>query len=213
MNADELRAVLDDSLVTLEAARDELRDLDAAIGDGDLGITVSAGARAIRASLAELSSDADPALILRTAATRFASANPSTMSALVASGLLAAAKQLGATKTLDRQGFLLILESATTAIQARGGAQLGDKTILDALVPTIEVLKSAGADDRAALGAMIEAARQAVSDTAFLQSQRGRAAWVGERTIGHPDGGATAYLRLLEAFARANPEALSDEVV
>jgi dihydroxyacetone kinase-like protein len=213
VNADELRAVLDDSLVTLEAARDELRDLDAAIGDGDLGITVSAGARAIRASLAELPPDADPALILRTAATRFASANPSTMSALVASGLLAAAKQLGATKVLDRQGFLLILESATTAIQARGGAQLGDKTILDALVPTIEVLESAGADDRAALGAMIEAARQAVSDTASLQSQRGRAAWVGERTIGHPDGGATAYLRLLEAFARANPEALPDEVV
>jgi dihydroxyacetone kinase-like protein len=211
VKASELRALLDDALITLEASRDELRDLDAAIGDGDLGITVSHGARAVRQSLRELPADASIALILRTAGQRFASANPSTMSALVASGLLAAARQLGEVESLDRAGGVLILEAATIAIQTRGGAQLGDKTIVDALHPTIEVLKAAGPDDRAALAAMIDAARHAVAETALLRSQRGRAAWVGDRTVGHPDGGATAYLRFLEAIARGMPPDLGNE--
>jgi len=103
------------------------------------------------------------------------------------------------------------LEAATIAIQPRGGAQLGDKTIVDALHPTIEVLKAAGPDDRAALAAMIDAARHAVAETALLRSQRGRAAWVGDRTVGHPDGGATAYLRFLEAIDRGRPPDLGNE--
>ncbi|MDT4934805.1 MAG: phosphoenolpyruvate---glycerone phosphotransferase subunit DhaL [Pseudonocardiales bacterium] len=203
MSVHTLRPVLADALLTLEAARDELRDLDAAIGDGDLGITISEGARAIREGLADLGDDATVGTILRTAAQRFATANPSTMSALVAGGLLAASRELGDTDTLDRAGCLTLLETATATIQQRGKAELGDKTILDALVPTIEVLRNAAGDDRTVLKEMIGAAEEAVAATAGLQSQRGRAAWVGERTIGHPDGGATAYLRLLQAIDRA----------
>ena len=203
MNAEELRMLLDDALITMEASRDELRDLDAALGDGDLGITVSSGAQAVREGLRELSADASIADVLRVAGQRFASANPSTMSALVAGALFAAAKRVGDRSSLDRDSGVLILEAATSAIQTRGGAQLGDKTIIDALQPTLETLRVAGPDDRAALAAMIDVARQAVADTALLQSRRGRAAWIGDRTIGHPDGGATAYLRLLEAILRA----------
>ncbi|MDG4768000.1 DAK2 domain-containing protein [Solwaraspora sp. WMMD406] len=208
MNATDLRLLLDDALRTLEAARDELRDLDAAIGDGDLGITVSDGARAAREGVRSLPDDATPAQTLRIIAQRFASANPSTMSALVAAGLLAGARALGDAPGLDRAGALTLLEAATAAIQARGGAQIGDKTIVDALVPTTEVLRRAqnpNDEARGVLAEMIDAARQAVTETAGLQSQRGRAAWVGERTIGHPDGGATAYLRFLQAIERAAP--------
>lgn len=210
MNAAELRLRLEDALLTLEASRDELRDLDAAIGDGDLGITVSEGARAIRGGLHEPSGDERIAGVLRICAQRFASANPSTMSALVASGLLAAAKSLGDTPTLDRAGCLLLLETATTTIQARGKAELGDKTVLDALHPTIEVLRSSGPDDHDTLGSMIDTAQRAVNETAELQSRRGRAAWVGERTVGRPDGGATAYLRLLQALDRATRDPAPD---
>jgi len=209
VNATELRALLADALVTLEASRDELRDLDAAIGDGDLGITVSSGARSVRQSLGELSPQAGIAVMLRTAGQRFASANPSTMSALVAGGLFAAARQVGDADNLDRAGAVQLLKAVTTAIQTRGGAQLGDKTIIDALYPSLQALEEAGPDDRAALASMIGAARQAVTDTASLRSQRGRAAWVGERTVGHADGGATAYLRFLEAIDRASLDRIS----
>lgn len=204
MNATALQALLQDALLTLEAAREELRDLDAAIGDGDLGITVSEGARAARAALSELPADAGIADILRSAARSFAAANPSTMAALVASALLAAAQAVGAqTAELDRRACVSALQAATEAIQRRGGAEPGDKTIVDALLPTLAVLRSEAVNASAVLAAMIAAAQEAVTATTPLQSRRGRAAWVAERTIGHPDGGATAYLRLLQAIQRA----------
>ncbi|MDQ1732284.1 MAG: phosphoenolpyruvate---glycerone phosphotransferase subunit DhaL [Pseudonocardiales bacterium] len=203
MKADTLGPLLADALLTLEASRDELRDLDAAIGDGDLGLTISEGARAIREGIATLAEDATVGDILRSAARSFASANPSTMAALIAAGLMGAARAVGDTAELDRAGALLILETAMSTIAQRGGAELGDKTILDAIDPTLSVLRDSDADDATVLKEMIDAAQAAVTATALLQSRRGRAAWVGERTIGHPDGGATAYLRLLQAIERA----------
>lgn len=208
MNGAGLSRLLDDVLLTLEATRDELRDLDAAIGDGDLGITVSEGARAAREGLRELVEPVTPAQVLRSVAQRFATANPSTMAALVAAGLLAGARAIGDADEIDRLGAQTLLEQATAKIRERGKAELGDKTIVDALVPTLEALTGAGPDDREALAAMIAAAQEAVTATTALQSRRGRAAWVGERTIGHADGGATAYLRLLQAIDRARQPAL-----
>jgi dihydroxyacetone kinase-like protein len=205
MKGDELRDVLGDALGRLESARDELRDLDAAIGDGDLGITVAGGAAAVREELESASGPATPAEVLRAVAKRFASANPSTMSALVASALLAAAKAIGDTTELDRAAALTVARTAADRIAERGGAQLGDKTLLDALVPSVDALRDAPADAHEALDRMIEAARDGVESTTALQSQRGRAAWVGERSIGHPDGGATAYLRFLESLRAAWP--------
>ena len=97
MTGAELTTLVDASLATLAQSVDELRDLDAALGDGDLGITVGKGCDAVRAKLAELS-DPSPADVLRTAGAAFASANPSTLAALVGGGLLAAAKE-GAQET------------------------------------------------------------------------------------------------------------------
>jgi len=205
MNGDVLRNVLRDALGRLEAARDELRDLDAAIGDGDLGITVAGGAAAVRAELEGATGPVAPAEVLRTVAKCFASANPSTMSALVASALLAAGKAIGNTAELDRAGAVAVTQTAADRIAELGGAQLGDKTILDALIPSVGALRNAPSDAHEALDRMVNVARQGVESTTTLQSRRGRAAWVGERSIGHPDGGATAYLRLLESLRAAWP--------
>jgi len=200
MNASELSALLQRALPILAESRDELRELDAAIGDGDLGITVAGGAKAIGAALAAGAVDGEVSAVLRVSAQKFAAANPSTMSALVAAGLLAAARTLSTGQELGRAEIRTAVTAAATMIQQRGGAELGDKTVLDALLPSVDALWEAGDDDRQALRAMIDAARTAVTDTRELRSQRGRAAWVGERSIGHPDGGAVAYLRLLEAI-------------
>ena len=85
-------------------------------------------------------------------------------------------------------------------IAERGKSQLGDKTVLDALVPSLDTLEAANGDERAIIDAMITTASQQVSATAALQSKKGRAAWVQERSIGHADPGATAWLRFLEAW-------------
>lgn len=209
MKGSELVALFDRALEQLAASRDELRDLDAALGDGDLGITVSKSCAAVHTALADLS-DPSPAQVLRSAAMAVANANPSTMAALAGGALLAAAKSAADSTELNRADALRLGRAAADSIALRGKAELGDKTMLDAIVPSLDVLEAAEAADPESLGLMVVAARRAVEETTGLQSRRGRAAWVQERSIGHPDPGATAYLRLLEALAEAWPSQAQD---
>ena len=200
MRTPELIATIDGALVHLEGCADQLRDLDAALGDGDLGVTVAAGSRAVRQALSELDGDVLPAQVLKTAAGAFAKANPSTMAALVGGALLAAARGLGDAEELDRAAAIAVGRAAAESISTRGKAQLGDKTVLDALVPSLDDMESAS---DAPLAAGVAAARRAVEETRSLQSMRGRASWLGERSKGLQDPGATAYLRFLEGLATA----------
>jgi len=197
----ELRVLLDRALELLAKNEDELRDLDSAIGDGDLGITVSRGAAAARKSIAALAANSMPSEVIRTLATTIASANPSSFSALVATGLLAASRSVAGRESLTAHDVVTMAQQAIPAIAKRGKAEIGDKTMLDALVPSIAALEATASDE--ALEAMIAAARKGIEDTTATVSRKGRAAWLGERTIGHPDPGATAYLRFLEALQQA----------
>ncbi len=197
----ELRRLLSAALSRMPAASDELRDLDAAIGDGDLGITVSEGSMAARAALDGLPAEATPGEVLRAMGPAVARANPSTFAALVASALLAGARSLGDRETVTGEDLIEAGRVAAQAIATRGKSEVGDKTVLDALVPSLE---AAATHPSAPFSAALEAARTGVDATLDLVSVRGRAAWVGERTRGHADPGATAYLRLLEAIDAAS---------
>jgi phosphoenolpyruvate---glycerone phosphotransferase subunit DhaL len=200
----ELRALLDRALDLVAKTEDELRDLDSAIGDGDLGITVSRGAQAARRSIAALPVESTPSEIIRAVATAVGSANPSSFAALVATGLLAASRSVAGRESLTIGDVLTMAQQAVPAIAKRGKAGLGDKTVLDALVPSVTALAASTSDE--GLGAMIAAAQKGIEDTTGSVSRRGRAAWLGERTIGHPDPGATAYVRFLEALQQASSE-------
>jgi dihydroxyacetone kinase-like protein len=200
MRSAELIGTIDGALAHLEGCADELRDLDAALGDGDLGITVASGCQAVREALAGLADDALPAQVVKTAAAAFAKANPSTMAALVGGALLAAARGLGDREDVDRAAAIAIGRAAAESIATRGRAKLGDKTVLDALVPSLDAME---ATPDAPLAVGIDAARRAVEETRSLQSMRGRAAWMGERSKGLQDPGATAYLRFLEGLDSA----------
>jgi len=204
VTAAELRSLLDRALELVAKNEDELRDLDSAIGDGDLGITVSRGALAARKSIAALPPGSTPAEILRAAATAIASANPSSFAALVATGLLAASRSVAGNDALTARDAVTMAQEAIVAIAKRGKAEVGDKTVLDALVPSVAALEAASSDEP--LEAMIAAARKGIDDTAGAVSRKGRAAWLGERTVGHPDAGATAYLRFLEALKQARSD-------
>lgn len=202
MEIRELVARLDGALDHLAESHEELRDLDSAVGDGDLGITVSKGAEAIRLKLAGLENPTLPGL-LRAAATAFSTANPSTFAALVGGGLMAAAKAVGSDEPTGPDA-VAVGRAAVNSIASRGKSQVGDKTVLDPLAASVDVLESMvsrSASGAQALEAMVSRARDAVTETASLQSRRGRAAWLGERSLGHPDPGATAYLRFLEALS------------
>ena len=204
MTAAQLRTLLDLALELWAKSEDELRDLDSAIGDGDLGITVSRGAQAARQSIAALPPEATPSEIIRTAGTAIASANPSSFAALVATSLLAASRSVAGKDSLNAADVVLMAQQAAPAIAKRGKSEVGDKTVLDALVPSVAALEANPAE--VALPAMIAAARKGIEDTTAAVSRKGRAAWLGERTMGHPDPGATAYLRFLEALQQARIE-------
>ena len=199
----ELRDLLTLALSTLPAHADELRDLDAALGDGDLGITVSAGSAAVIKALDGLPEDATVADILLSAGKSFSTANPSTFAALTGGGLLAASKVMAGKTSVGKTEAAEIGRAVAGRIAERGKSKLGDKTVLDALIPSLDVLESSAGTADELLAAMIATAQEQVDATAGLQSQKGRAAWVQERSVGHADPGATAYLRFLIALQAA----------
>jgi D-erythrulose 4-kinase len=171
----------------MPAHTDELRDLDAALGDGDLGLTVSAGVLAMAERIAELPDTIASSALMREAAMAFASANPSTFAALVGSGMLAASTGIDDEQPLDRQAALAIGRAIAAAVAAKGGAEPGDKTLLDVLVPALDELDAgASAEDLRAFLAV------RVDETASWRSRRGRAAWHQERSIGLKDPGSVA---------------------
>lgn len=178
---------------------EELRELDSALGDGDLGITVSAGASAVHRAVTELPPNAHPAEVLRAAGVAFSSANPSTFAALFGGGLLAASQTVSGTEEFTSSELTASLLALTERIQERGGALVGDKTVVDVLDAVLRALKAEAHSEPAALArSSAAAARKAVEEGASLTSQRGRAAWVGERSAGHRDPGSVAMLRLIE---------------
>ena len=191
-----LRAQLIDAMTRLRDSADELRELDAVLGDGDLGITISAGADAVAATLTELPEDSDARSVLTRAGLAFSSANPSTFAALVGGGTIAAAEAVAAGEHLNRESTVAVVEALGARIAERGGAQPGDKTLLDVLIP-VQLALAAGAD----ADAVREVADRAVAESAEWQSRRGRAAWQQERSIGQRDPGAVAILRFIEALA------------
>jgi len=201
MTGDELRTVLDRAFELLAESEDELRDLDAAVGDGDLGVTVRGGTSAARQAMRSLPGAATPAEIFRALATAISSANPSSFAALVAAALLAASRSVATSRSLTRDDVVTMAQQAAAAVEKRGKSALGDKTVLDALIPSVRALEAATSDE--SLAAMIAAARKGIDETTPNVSRRGRAAWLGERAQGHPDPGAVAYLRFLEALQRA----------
>lgn len=201
--ADELRAWLIHALEAMPAHEDALRDLDAALGDGDLGITVRKGAAAVVGAFAALPPGASISDMLFAAGKVFSTANPSTFAALVGGGLIAGAKTAAGKDALTKADTLAIGRAIAARIAERGKALPGDKTVLDVLVPSLDTLASSDGDKDALFAAMIETASREASATAALQSRRGRAAWVQERSIGHTDPGAMAYLLFLQALRGA----------
>jgi len=199
MEAEQLNGRIRGSLAVLIDSADELRDLDQALGDGDLGITISAGSAAVIAALEQLPADATPVDIARASAKAFANANPSTMAALVAGALLAGSRvwaDVTDVTIADAQAFAA---AAATSIAQRGKTQIGDKTILDGLAAVADALVDQTDADEA-LDAAITAAAAAVENTKELQSRRGRASWLQERSIGMADPGATALQRFVESW-------------
>jgi len=189
----------------ITAARDELTELDRQIGDGDHGENLDRGFRAVVAKLdGSASGEQPPAQIgdvLKLVATTLMSSVGGASGPLYGTAYLRAAKVTGLAE-LDAQGVVALLEGALEGITARGKAQVGEKTMVDAWQPAVDAAEAAangGASPADVLAAAADAARAGAEATVPLVATKGRASYLGERSAGHQDPGATSTAILLEA--------------
>jgi phosphoenolpyruvate---glycerone phosphotransferase subunit DhaL len=203
LTGDTLVAAAERAAARMHELRDELTRLDAAVGDGDLGITASKGATAVRAYVSDTDPGDDLGKFLVGMGMAFNRAAPGTMGTLIATALMRAGKEARGQSVLDAPMLARMLEAADVGIQERGKAKPGDKTVIDALHPAAEAFSAAierGEDLDTAGDAMVQAAREGRDAIVPLRSQVGRASWVGERTENQPDPGAVLCVEILEAI-------------
>ncbi|MDX2007041.1 MAG: DAK2 domain-containing protein [Meiothermus sp.] len=190
----------------LVAMRDQLNTLDAAMGDGDSGLTAEKGATGLLEYLTTNPPSADLGKWLAQAGMAYNKAAPSTMGALVATAFMRAGKEVMGKPDLAAEDLAKMFLAASLGIQERGKAKPGDKTIVDAMHPAAEAFGAAVAagDSLEAAGAKaLEAARRGRDAAIPLRSMMGRANWVGERTEGRPDPGTVLFVGALEAVMGA----------
>jgi dihydroxyacetone kinase-like protein len=206
LNLEQLRSWILTTAVAIEKNATLLSDLDAAIGDGDHGANMSRGFTAVVKKL-DGTPSADIGALFRTVGMTLISTVGGAAGPLYGGFFLAMGKQTAGRQELDAATLVSILEAGLGDIKRRGKAELGDKTIVDALTPAVEAMKAAGNDIAVATRAAATTARDAAEKTKPLLARKGRASYLGERSIGHQDPGATSMALLLESLATVSAEA------
>jgi len=197
MDAAQLKDAFTRWAAAMDKAAPELNELDSRLGDGDLGVTLGKCAQNVRAALPG-APDTVPA-VLRAASQACADASGSSFGTLLASGLLTAAKWVEGGKALDRRTLPELLEHVVQKLSARGGANLGDKTMLDALQAIAVAIEQAGPQDDLAATAR-NAAAKAVEAFRGKANRIGRARMFAEKSAGMDDPGMVAVLRMTQSL-------------
>jgi phosphoenolpyruvate---glycerone phosphotransferase subunit DhaL len=183
--------------------RDALTQLDAAIGDADHGANLDRGMTAAVAALEATPSD-DPAAVLKTVATTLIKTVGGASGPLYGTLFLRLGGALDDTDPIGPDAFAAALRAGLEGVVARGKAEAGDKTMYDALAPAVDALDAALAEGRpwsAALRGASAAAEAGRDATTPMLARKGRASYLGERSIGHQDPGATSVALLIAAAA------------
>jgi dihydroxyacetone kinase-like protein len=190
----------------IKAQSDYLTQLDAAIGDGDHGINMRRGFDAVGKALAGQGKGVPPGRLLIISGKTLVSTVGGASGPLWGSALRRAGRALGDIDTFDGKQLALALDAAVAGAVELGAASLGDKTMIDALVPATAALHKALDSGQAldtALHTAVDAAQAGAEATVPMQARKGRASYLGERSIGHQDPGATSAVIILGALSRA----------
>jgi dihydroxyacetone kinase-like protein len=189
----------------IDEYRDELVELDRKIGDGDHGENMQRGFRNFVVAI-ERSSPATPGAALKLLATTLISTVGGAAGPLYGTGFLRAAAVVGEATELTAQSTVDALRGALAGVVARGKAEAGDKTMVDALIPAVDAAQRAlddGADIPELLAAAAHGAEEGATATVPMVARKGRASYLGQRSAGHLDPGARSTSLLLRAFADA----------
>lgn len=199
---DQIVQWLEKTAVVLNQNRDYLTQLDSAIGDADHGSNMDRGFKKVVEKLPTVA-DKDIGNILKTVGMTLISSVGGASGPLYGTFYMRSGMATAAKEELTDDDLVELLQAGVDGIIQRGRAQPGDKTMVDALTPALEALRSAvddGKETVEAVRATVAAAEQGMKDTTPLQAKKGRASYLGERSIGHQDPGATSSYLILNAL-------------
>lgn len=182
-------------------------ELDAVVGDGDFGYSLARGFEIVHEDWDNIDRS-DPGTFLVKIAGTVSARIGGTSGPIWGTAILRSGAQLRGKDEFDHEDVVRALRASVEGIKARGKAELGEKTLLDALVPAIDTLEAesgAGKAPAEVVRAMATTAREAAENTKPMQARRGRASYTGERSIGSVDAGAMAIAVLLEKLADVWP--------
>jgi len=196
--------VVKEMAAAMEANRRYLTKLDSEIGDGDHGNNMNRGFQAALERL-EDAEPSTPADVLKAVSMALISKVGGAAGPLYGTAFLRASSALGDKEEVSAEDAAEALEAALGGIKQRGKAEVGDKTIVDALEPAVEAARDAAGEDSVAgvFRAAAEAAEEGAESTVELTARKGRASYLGARAAGHKDPGATSTYMLLDAAVRA----------
>jgi dihydroxyacetone kinase-like protein len=205
MQAEVFRAWIVTAARIVEEQRDHLTQLDAAIGDADHGINLARGFTAVLSAL-ETAAPGTPGAVLSVTGATLISKVGGASGPLYGVAFRRAGQALSDTADVDLPRLSAALEAALAGVQQLGAAREGDKTMVDALAPAAGAFSKAiaeGASRADALSALVEAAQAGAAATISMQALKGRASYLGPRSVGHEDPGAASTALILGALRDA----------
>jgi len=182
--------------------KENLFKLDSAIGDGDLGVTMSNGFSKVY-EIISASEEKDIGRVFIKVGMTLADTVPSTLGTLMATGFMRAGKTVKGKTEVDLSDSVLMASAFVEGIRERGKAKPKEKTIIDSLYPAFQALKLAskeGRDLKDGFKEAYKAAKDGAEATKEMIPKHGRAVWYGEKSIGKKDSGAVAGMLLIKAF-------------
>lgn len=203
LDTKQMAAIIEGMAKKIEAEKDYLTQLDNEIGDGDHGINLARGFEAVEKKLPSLAGG-DIGALLKGVGMQLVSTVGGASGPLYGTAFMKAGMACKGLTELDGPAFVKAMEAAVDGIKMRGKATEGEKTMLDALCPALKVMQdevAAGKSLKEALQDAAAAAKKGVEYTKTIIATKGRASYLGERSLGHQDPGATSSLYLLQVLA------------
>ncbi|MCL2127582.1 MAG: dihydroxyacetone kinase subunit DhaL [Treponema sp.] len=205
VNTDKVRSIITDIAGVITENKQRLSDLDQAIGDGDHGFNMARGFDVAMQKLKD-APGADIGEVLKTVAMALISNVGGASGPLYGSLFLKASAAAKGMQEIDLAGFVPVFREGILGVQARGKAELGEKTMIDVLLPALDSLEkdsAAGLSGKEAFANAEKVAADCMEKTKDIIAKKGRASYLGERSIGHIDPGATSSYLMISTISKA----------
>ena len=202
MNAEKVKEILIKISNKINEEKDYLTKLDNDIADGDHGVNLARGFKAVEEML-QNSNDNDIGTILKNTGMKLVSCVGGAAGPLYGTAFLRAAGVVNGKQEITAQDFVECLNSAIEGVKFRGKATYGEKTMLDSMIPSYQEIKKdfeQSHDIKQALSKGVKIAYEGIEFTKTIAATKGRASYIGDRSIGHQDPGATSFTYILETI-------------